>query len=140
VSTADLLPTLLGITESGVMARIRLDGRVLEEAVGLNSPNEHHVVLSEGDGGRSVRHQEWKLVVPNEGPDLLFNVEMDRGEESDLAAMFPDQAKELGWTLPDREPPVVPVDDDQATNEDLEQEEGELPEDGDVPEDPELSP
>lgn len=106
VSTADLTPTLLWVTESGVRPRIRLEGRYLDEAVGLPSPDEHSAVIAQGPSGTAVRRDEWKLLA--EDRDRLFNVVLDPSEERDLAPMEVQRARELGWSVPGRERPPEP--------------------------------
>ena len=116
VSTADLLPTLLNITESGVVPRIRLDGGVLEEAAGMNSPTEHPAILSQGSAAAAIRDGEFKLIEPADGsPDQLYDVVTDPTEDQDLVSTNPERADALGWLLPWREkPPVAEPETDEA--------------------------
>ena len=95
VSTLDLLSTLLGITESGVVPRIRLDGGALEESIGRSSPTEHVSVLSEGPTGLAIRRDQHKLIVDEEGNKQLFDLRQDPGEESDLSTSLPEVVIDL---------------------------------------------
>ena len=142
VSTLDLLSTLLGITESGVVPRIRLDGGALEEAIGRSSPTEHVSVLSEGPKGRAIRRDQHKLIVDREGNKQLFDLRQDPGEESDLSTSLPDVVAHLsrefcpyygvcGVELPFLSSELIPSLDDA-----LEAREADSPSDDTPPEEP----
>ena len=69
----------------------------------------------EHEGNRAVRRGKWKLVAKGQkGPWELYDMEMDRGELTDLSADHPSLVKKLAaayenWAhrarvIPDRKP------------------------------------
>ncbi len=41
-------------------------------------------------GGHSIRHGDWKLIVPGKGKTQLFNIGNDPYEKSEMADSMPD--------------------------------------------------
>jgi arylsulfatase len=44
---------------------------------------------------QALRHGDWKLVKPNDGPWELYNLNNDRTETTDLAAQYPGKVEAL---------------------------------------------
>jgi arylsulfatase A-like enzyme len=49
----------------------------------------------EHEGNRAVRFGKWKLVAKERKPWELYDIDLDRSEQRDLAAMEPEQVREL---------------------------------------------
>lgn len=56
---------------------------------------EHEYLFWEHEGGRAVRHGNWKLVSEAGGEWELYNIEKDRSELNNLAASLPDTVSNL---------------------------------------------
>ena len=100
-ATVDILPSLARLVGADVPSDRRIDGKdaldVLLGKPGATSP--HDVLYYEIDG---VRRGKWKLVRLRKGKNIkdeLYDLDADIGERNDLAAQYPDIAKELGALL-----------------------------------------
>ena len=100
----DLLPTFAKLTGAKVPSDRVIDGQdisALLMASGAKSP--HDVLYYEYEG---VRKGKWKLVRVK-AKSLLFDLEKDIGETTDLAGQFPDKVKELEALLKAHEAKVA---------------------------------
>ena len=74
---------------------IPLEGKSLVPVFnGKNRPG-HNALFWEHMGHRAVRQGKWKLVADRNSSWELYDVETDRTEQNDIAALFPDKVEEL---------------------------------------------
>ena len=61
---------------------------------------KHTIFYWEHEGGRAVRHGDWKLAALPDGEWELFDLSRDRGESRDVSARHPQKVAELAalWT------------------------------------------
>ena len=72
-----------------------LEGRSLVPAF-TGKPIQREALFWEHEGNAAVRVGDWKLVrLGRGGPWELYNLKSDRTEQHNLAAEYPDRAKEL---------------------------------------------
>ena len=106
----DVLPTALAAAGVEVRSDWKLDGvDLLPFLTGKTAGTPHDELYWRLGGTMAIRKGDWKLVKTNEGPlrdtdpavlsDLstagLYNLADDIGETKNLAAAYPDKAKEL---------------------------------------------
>lgn len=98
VSLVDIFPTMIESTGARDPADCAdIDGRSLFDVVANPEPDrvvfsEYHAVCSRA-GHFMLRKGDWKLTYYLDGPPQLFNLELDPGELSDLAAQPQFRAK-----------------------------------------------
>lgn len=96
----DLLPTFLdlaGISYPKTFLDrdlMPLEGKSLAPVFGGESPGARTFAW-EHEGNRAIRAGDWKLVAPFRGEWELYNLNLDRTELNNLAAVHPSQATEL---------------------------------------------
>ncbi len=104
-SNLDLLPTLLAMAGKPSVADRELDGRDISGVLkdGAESPNDE-IVLFDNAKVAAVRTARWKYVarsyyrtydVPLDGYPLLFDMDVDPGENYSLARNHPDAATDM---------------------------------------------
>ena len=109
-STIDVLPTLAGLAGAAVPKDRTIDGRdiwpLMSGARGAKSPHEAFYFY-QMDQLQAVRSGKWKLFVPMKSkkrnwgkpegakPVMLFDLEADLKESTDVAARHPDVVKRL---------------------------------------------
>jgi arylsulfatase A-like enzyme len=104
-SNLDLLPTLLAMAGKPAVADRELDGRDISGVLkdGAQSPNDE-IVLFDNARVAAVRTARWKYVarsyyrtydVPLDGYPLLFDMDVDPGENYSVARNFPDAAADM---------------------------------------------
>ncbi|WP_439481369.1 arylsulfatase [Cyclobacterium plantarum] len=94
----DLLPTLVDFTGINASVNRPLDGKslvplMLED----NPPWEDRMIFSHWNGNTSVRTQRYRL--DSEG--RLYDMEADPGQSTDIAAEYPEIARQLGLAKTD---------------------------------------
>ena len=113
-STLDVMPTLLSLassdgeaaaagSEPGAMALPPFDGVDLSPVLLRREALAPRQLFWGADGtfwnGAAVRDGAWKLVIDRHegtpGPAMLFNLDDDVGEQSDLAAAHPDRVERM---------------------------------------------
>ena len=111
MTVCDLLPTLSAAVGGEPRGAKELDGRDLwQQVTGAAAPIPRDSLFwavkrnETPDYMFALRRREWKLVRQVSGdklaaPEMLFNVEQDPGEKSDLAAAQPDLVKSLGQEM-----------------------------------------
>lgn len=70
-------------------------GRSLLLAFSADGAVTRHYLWWSHEGNRAIRVDDWKLVAAKDCPWELFDLAADRTETNDLAADYPDKAKEL---------------------------------------------
>ena len=97
----DLAPTILELagakwtrTESEAMAPPP-PGRSLVPVFAKDGTVSHDNLWWYHDGNRAIRVGDWKLVTDHDSPWELYDLRTDRSESTNLAAAFPEKAKEL---------------------------------------------
>lgn len=100
----DLLPTFLevaGAQHPGAYeghALLPLEGRSLLPVLEGNAQPRLAPLFWEHEGNRAVRLGQWKLVALHRHDWDLYDVEADRTELKNLAAVYPERVKEMsGW-------------------------------------------
>ena len=104
-SNLDLLPTLLAMAGKPQVSDRELDGRDISGMLkdGAESPNEE-IVLFDNNKVAAVRTERWKYVarsyyrtydVPLDRYPLLFDMDVDPGENYSMARNFPDAAADM---------------------------------------------
>jgi arylsulfatase A-like enzyme len=104
-SNLDLLPTLLAMASKPQVSDRELDGRDISGMLkdGAESPNEE-IVLFDNNKVAAVRTERWKYVarsyyrtydVPLDRYPLLFDMDVDPGENYSMARNFPDAAADM---------------------------------------------
>ncbi len=104
-SNLDLLPTLLAMAGKPQVADRELDGRDISGVLkdGAESPNDE-IVLFDNAKVAAVRTARWKYVarsyyrtydVPLDRYPLLFDMDIDPGENYSVARNFPDAATDM---------------------------------------------
>ena len=104
-SNLDLLPTLLAMAGKPQVADRELDGRDISAVLkdGAESPNDE-IVLFDNAKVAAVRTSRWKYVarsyyrtydVPLDRYPLLFDMDIDPGENYSVARNFPDAAADM---------------------------------------------
>lgn len=104
-SNLDLLPTLLAMAGKPQVSDRELDGRDISAVLkdGAESPNDE-IVLFDNAKVAAVRTSRWKYVarsyyrtydVPLDRYPLLFDMDIDPGENYSVARNFPDAAADM---------------------------------------------
>ena len=93
----DIVPTILELAGT---KRLPADapaapGKSLVPALGKDVAIERDSLWWLHDGHRAIRKGDWKLVVAKGEQPELFNLRKDRTETRDLAARYPDKARQL---------------------------------------------
>ena len=70
-------------------------GKSLVPALAKDTTIERESLWWLHEGNRALRVGDWKLVAAKDQPWALYDLRTDRAEQHDLAAKFPDKAKEL---------------------------------------------
>lgn len=96
----DILPTLLDL--AGAKHPSAHEGRAIQPLEGESlrpifegETRDRGPIFWEHEGNRAVRSHDWKLVANHRETWKLFNLEEDRTEQRDVAAMNPERVKEL---------------------------------------------
>ncbi|NHE58214.1 arylsulfatase [Cyclobacterium plantarum] len=94
----DLLPTLMDLTGINASVNRPLDGKSLVPLMLEDNPLwEDRMIFSHWNGNTSVRTQRYRL--DSEG--RLYDMEADPGQSSDIAAEYPEIARQLGLAKTD---------------------------------------
>lgn len=90
-ATIDILPTFAKL--SGAESDVSIDGSDISDMLldKKNAKSPHNVLFYQSDG---VRQAKWKLVRTQKS-DELYNLDLDLGEQNNIAEDFPDRLKEL---------------------------------------------
>ena len=110
VIALDIHPTALAAAGLPRPADAKFDGvDLLPFVTGQNNRPPHEFLFWRFVPQSAVRWGDWKLVKQGNDPPMLFNLALDIGEKSDLAAQKPDKTKELetalkNWNLQLAEP------------------------------------
>jgi len=74
---------------------VPLEGKSLVPAF-ANKPVKREAIYWEHEGNRAIRAGKWKLVVRGKkGPWELYDLDADRTETNNLAAVYPDRTKQM---------------------------------------------
>jgi arylsulfatase A-like enzyme len=74
---------------------VPLEGKSLVPAF-ANKPIKREAIYWEHEGNRAIRAGKWKLVARGKnGPWELYDLDADRTETNNLAAVYPDRAKQM---------------------------------------------
>lgn len=96
VRSTDIAPTILEVEQ--LEADPRMSGRSMMPLVrGQKDADGPRVVVSEGRGQRAILWDRWRLVTHDvpPGPDDLFDLAADPGEQQSVAAKHPDVVAEM---------------------------------------------
>ena len=93
---ADWMPTIANLVGYKSQVDLQWDGvnqwPVLTGSATDSEPRTIYIAMK---GGHSLRHGDWKLIVPGKGKAQLFNIGNDPYEKSDLADNMPDIVTDL---------------------------------------------
>ncbi|WP_073095291.1 arylsulfatase [Cyclobacterium lianum] len=94
----DLFPTLMELTGISPSVNKPLDGKSLAPLLLKDNPHwEDRMIFSHWNGSTSVRTQQYRM--DREGK--LYDMEADPGQTTDIAAAYPEIARELGLAKTD---------------------------------------
>ena len=92
----DWFPTIANLVGYEPQQDLKLDGLnqwpALMGQAKTNSPRTIYIAMR---NGHSLRHGDWKLIVPGQGAAQLFNIAEDPYEKKDLAKAEPQRVAEL---------------------------------------------
>ena len=71
------------------------------------SPEPRTIYIAMQNGGRALRHGDWKLIAPAAGKPELYNLAADPYETNDLAETQPAKLAELRSCLPSNRPRTI---------------------------------
>lgn len=94
VSTMDVLPTAIAAANGDLLPQQTTDG--IDLLTSYNSANKGHDYLFWRRGvAKAVRYKQWKLIIAGDNPVLLFDLNKDPKEESNIASRYPKMAAKL---------------------------------------------
>lgn len=111
----DWFPTLASLVGYDSRTDLKWDG-VDQWSVLLGKLKPHAertIYIAMRNGGRVLRHGDWKLLVPSKGDPQLFNLAVDPFEKDDLAGSQPDKLADLQKRLAEqrsKDNPQLPAD------------------------------
>ncbi len=110
----DWMPTIADLVGYKPTTNLQWDGLNqwpnLTRGVANPEPRTIYIAMK---GGHSLRHGNWKLIVPGKGKPQLFNIADDPYEKSDMVADKPDVVTELQTLLiaeQAKDQPRLPMD------------------------------
>ena len=111
----DWFPTIAGLVGYKPEGDLKWDGIDQWPALsGASQPgDERTIYIAMRNGGRALRHGDWKLIAPAKGKPQLYNLAADPYEKSDLAAMEAAKVAELQKRLAEQQAlddPKLPAD------------------------------
>lgn len=96
VSTLDILPTSIAASNGRRKGSKILDGvNLLPYIMKQNKSVPHQTLFWRRGGAAAVREGNWKLIRVTSNPVLLFNLEKDQSETTNLASQNPEIVKQL---------------------------------------------
>lgn len=113
VSSLDIMATAAGSAGVKALKELRLDGvNLIPHLAGKESAPPHETLYWRFIKHRAVRHKNWKLTLPSDGPEGLFDLSNDVSESRDLSSAQPEIVEQLkamhaSWNA--EMPPVSPV-------------------------------
>lgn len=111
---ADWMPTIADLVGYKSQVDLHWDGVNQWPALtGSATNSEPRTIYIAMKGGHSIRHGDWKLIVPGKGKAQLFNIGNDPFEKSDRAVSQPDIITDLRSRLAAeqaKDQPEVPQD------------------------------
>ena len=95
----DWLPTVCDLANVSIPEKI--DGISFVQALKGNFEiqNDHDFLLLEIFEKEAIRKGKWKGVIPPRSKMELYNLEIDLGEQINLALMYPEKIKELNGLI-----------------------------------------
>ena len=109
VSTLDLLPTSLAVAGGTWTGEKKLDGvNLMPYLQGKDKTPPHEILFWRRGVAAAVRKGKWKLIRSTGNPTLLFDLEKDESETTNLADKHPAVVKELLMALEDWEAELAP--------------------------------
>lgn len=117
---ADWFPTLAELTGYQSSKDLKWDGISQWELIktGDKPAKTERTIYIAKNNGRSLRHGDWKLIRPNKGNPMLFNIANDPYEKENLIQTHSEKAQELQKMLDDQkalDDPKIPADLVNAT-------------------------
>ncbi len=111
----DWFPTLASLVGYDSRTDLKWDGvNQWPVLMGKSKPHvERTIYIAMRNGGRVLRHGDWKLLVPSKGDPQLFNLAADPYEKDDLAGSQPDKLADLQKRLAEqraKDNPQLPAD------------------------------
>ena len=111
----DWFPTLASLVGYDSRTDLKWDGvNQWPVLLGKSQPHaERSIYIAMRNGGRVLRHGDWKLLVPSKGDPQLFNLAADPYEKDDLASSQPDKLADLQKRLAEqraKDDPKLPPD------------------------------
>ena len=94
VSTLDIASTVIAV--AGGDKQEKLDGiNLMPFLDGTNLEKPHEALYWRRGPAGAVRYGDWKLIRVDDQPPLLFNLEQDLGETTNLAPHYPQQVNHI---------------------------------------------
>jgi arylsulfatase A-like enzyme len=93
----DWFPTIAGLVGYQPSADLKWDGLDAWPALTGKSPSgeARSIYIAMQNGGRALRHGDWKLIAPRVGEPQLYNLAADPYETTDQAAAQPERVADL---------------------------------------------
>ena len=111
---ADWMPTMADLVGYKSQVDLQWDGiNQWPTLTGAETDSEPRTIYIAMKGGHSLRHGDWKLIVPGKGQAQLFNISNDPHEKSDAADSMPDIVTDLRSRLAaeqEKDQPDLPLD------------------------------
>jgi arylsulfatase A-like enzyme len=109
ISALDLLPTSLALGGGTWNSDKKLDGvNLIPYLQGKDKTPPHEILFWRRGVAAAVRKGKWKLIRSTGNPNLLFDLDADISETTNLADKHPDVVKELLAALEDWESELAP--------------------------------
>ncbi|WP_066218972.1 sulfatase-like hydrolase/transferase [Formosa haliotis] len=100
VSALDFYPTFAGLAGAKISADKKLDGKdIWNDIVHEKNPHKDDMIFAmrhrSGYSDVGVRHNQWKATKAYNNKWMLFNIDTDISETTDLSESFPKQLEEM---------------------------------------------
>lgn len=109
VMSFDWMPTFMTLSGATLPAGLELDGEDLSPLLLRQQPLSSRSLFWRYRGQKVIREGNWKLLVDQEQGTMLFNLQTDPGETTNLAAAQPERVERLRQQLEKWEKEVGPA-------------------------------
>lgn len=103
VMSFDWMPTFLSLSGTPLPEDLKLDGQDLSELLLQGAPLARRSLFWRYRGQKVIRDNHYKLLVDEKAGSMLFNLQSDPNETTDLAGEQPELVRQLAQKLADWE-------------------------------------